>query len=141
MGYTTEFTGMLGFKADPTNKMLRKLINLFGVDSRRRNDAPKAEWLYNCFEITAGLDGIEWDGGEKFYGAVDAVNWMTKIMREEYPDFSFKGEMLAQGEDVEDLWRLVVDEKGIAKKIEVVLSGNTVVCPECGKSFIYNGEK
>ncbi len=127
MGYTTQFKGELKFKTDLTVPQLKELSKWMG------EDCPGASYIK--FEITKEMDGIKWDGSEKFYQAVEAVNWLTDHMREQWPDFAFTGELLAQGEEFEDRWRLSVDESGWASKVKMAIDETLVKCPHCRKQF------
>ena len=135
MGYTTTFSGVLSFKDEPTVAQLRALKSMYGVDSREDERAPDdAEWYYCDFQVTDELDGIEWDGGEKFYGTVECLNWMLRIMRAEWPDFGLVGEIHAQGGDVEDRWVLKIQD-GVAVRVENPRDGRKVRCPDCEAVF------
>jgi len=112
MGYSTKFEGELKVPKGFTMDMLKKLRKLLHTEY-----APDgALWNYMGFKLTEDLDAIKWSGDEKFYGAEDAVNWLTSEMREEFPDFKFSGRLLAQGDEVGDIWTLHVDEDGLATK-------------------------
>lgn len=136
MGYTTRFTGQLGFKTEPTATQLARLNEMFGEDCR---DHP--EWgttgLYHVdLELTKDFKGVMHDGSEKSYDMEKIVNVVTQQMRKEWPDFSFTGSLAAQGEDAEDRWQLYVGDDGIAEKRKTLIVGTRCVCPECGHNFI-----
>jgi hypothetical protein len=90
MGYTTRFTGALKFKSEITIPQLKELQKWFG------EECPGASYVQ--FELTKEMDGIQWDGGEKFYQVPECVNFLTKHMREQWPDFAFTGELQAAGD-------------------------------------------
>lgn len=70
-------------------------------------------------------DALEWDGGEKFY---DSVEWMQYLIDHFLKpgaiaplDFLLKnhvlnGEILAQGEDIDDRWKLIVQDNVVTTK-------------------------
>jgi hypothetical protein len=126
MGYTTKFKGTLKFKNPITVDQLKVLSPLLGE-----------EWPggYVQFELTKAMDGIKWDGSEKFYDAPATVDWLTEQMREQWPDFAFTGELQAQGEDIDDRWRLVVGEDGKARKVTLPPPGKKIECPHCRRKF------
>jgi len=136
MGYTTQFSGVLKFANDITVAQLKELKKFLGEDMR---DHPEWGDMGDChylqFEVSPEMDGLQWDGSEKFYGAVDAVNIITRNMKKQFPDFAFSGELLAQGENIADRWRLVV-ENGVARKEDNPIKGKVVNCPHCGEDFI-----
>ncbi len=143
MGYTTKFTGELKFTTELTASQLAHLTTILGED---RRDHPEYEiregeddFYYIQFELTDKFDGIQWDGGEKFYGATTAANVVIREMRKVMPDFGLSGQLLAQGQDAEDHWILRIDPNGIAKKVELKWTGDEVRCPECGHRFLTNG--
>lgn len=127
MGYTTEFSGELKFKNEITIPQLKELQKWFG------KECPSASYVQ--FELTEEMDGIKWDGGEKFYQVPECVNWLTEHMREQWPDFAFTGELKARGEEFDDRWRLVIDETGFASKQPVSIDGKKVKCPHCREEF------
>lgn len=50
------------------------------------------------FRITARRDGIEWNGGEKFYHPVGAVNFILANAHRKIPDFGLRGSIYAETE-------------------------------------------
>lgn len=150
MGYSTSFEGVLKFGRELTASQLAYLTTLLDKDGRGlmseedlvtyRNN--KEFWVWTDLKITDDFSGVEWNGAEKTYNLEGAVNFITRKMREKYPDFKLTGEMTAQGEDFDDIWRLVMED-GIAKRENVVLTGTKVECPACGYHFrveVNNGQ-
>lgn len=131
MGYTTRFTGELGFKDEPTRAQLAQLSSFFGKDIRHEVEGA----YYVQFELSPGFAGMRWDGSEKFYGAVEVVNYLTRKMREQWPNFSFVGQLAAQGEDPDDRWILKVKDDGTAVEVKTPPTGSKVKCPECDHEF------
>lgn len=135
MGYSTQFEGVLKFKSPPSVAELAALGNILGEDAR---DHP--EWkahrdvCYIDLEVTADGSGLKWTHAEKTYGLVEAVNLITRLMREQFPDFQLSGALLAQGESFGDVWQLNLDESGHATRTVMKLVGH-VKCPECGHKF------
>lgn len=70
---------------------------------------------------------------------VGVINMITTTMNKTYPDFCFNGKLLAQGEDIEDRWELIINDEGLAEKKEVAVTGDKIECPHCGEGFIYDG--
>ena len=139
MGYSTDFSGELRFVHEATVPQLALLNTILGEDCR---DHPewKAGGLYRVdLELTEDFTGIRWNGAEKTYGMVDIVNLILRLMKEKWPDFGFYGHMVAQGEDIEDRWTLVIDDAGKAGKEPVVVGGVSVACPHCKKTFRIEG--
>lgn len=140
MGYTTNFDGELKIGGDPSLSMIKELKKFLGEDMRDHPEwGDRGECYYIQYELTDEMDGIRWDGSEKFYGAVDAVNIITRNMRETFPDFAFTGELSAQGEDLSDRWRLVM-KNGVAERVDHPRTGKIVQCPDCGHEFELNEE-
>ncbi len=136
MGYTTTFTGKLEFTDAVKPKMLALIKSVEFADLRELDPTYEDDHdvSYLQFRITDDFSGIEWDGSEKWYGAVACVNWLIAFVRREFPKFSLKGQMCAQGEDAADRWILrMVD--GVATKVETPPTGRTVECPDCGATF------
>jgi len=136
MGYTTEFCGQLEFVGDVSVELLRAIKEYFGKDMRELDPAYAKTHGVNYIDLTLtdDLDGIKWDGSEKSYGMVEAVNWLIAKIRKDWPSFTLKGEMAAQGEDVDDRWILRI-VNGKAVKIDNPPKGKKVKCPECEHEF------
>lgn len=117
MGYSTDFTGELKFVNELTASQLFKIESFLGED---RQDHPEWEmasgFYYVDLELADRFTGLKWNGAEKTYGLVDAVNMIITNMRKEFPDFSLKGEMLGQGEEADDRWKLIIGDDGMAYK-------------------------
>ena len=131
MGYTTRFKGSLLFVTKPTVDQIAALSTMF-EDSWQRGVEGAPGYLQ--FKVTKKMDGIEWDGNEKFYESIACVNFVVDKMRETWPDFGLTGEMEAQGDDLDDHWYLRI-EKGVAVKVPIAPKGIKVKCPECRHSF------
>ena len=143
MGYQTDFDGVLKFKNEPSMqeiKKINKLMNFLDPDEHPeflRNPGDKLSYIQ--FELTDDIDGIKWDGSEKFYNAVEAVNFILLNMRAEFPDFGFTGELLARGESAKDVWKLaIVDGKAVRVDISV---GDSYECPHCREEFLLSEAK
>lgn len=137
MGYTTEFSGILEFDENvmvAEVRMVSEIINL----GRNGNHPDYSGYIQ--LKVNEELTGIEWDGTEKFYDSVEAVNFVIKKVRVNYPDFCLWGELLAQGEDSADRWIMRIGEDGLARKIALRPTGVHCMCPNCGYEFWQDGE-
>lgn len=118
MGYTTEFEGTLRFTSPLTAEQELHLGTILGEDYR---DHP--EWLkpegyvgYIQFEINKDKAGIEWAGSEKFYSAENAASVVIMNMQAKFPEFGLEGSLRAQGEEIGDVWDLVIiDNRGVKR--------------------------
>lgn len=140
MGYTTKFSGVLKFTAalnEEQNTFLRSMFSL-DSDSCMKDGwiCPHGEPAYIQLCLSPALDGIQWDYSEKFYNATEAVNFIIDNMRRIMPEFGLSGELLAQGEEVGDVWKLAIGEDGFAHHVEIPLSGQKIKCPHCHAEFI-----
>ncbi len=122
MGYSTYFTGVLKFKEPITEEQETLLKSISGIDCRDGNpfnvDCPNISYI--DFEITQGKLGIEHNGAEKSYDAAKQVNFIIDVMKTQYPDFALKGGLIAQGESVGDVWKLLIkDGKAVEEKIKI----------------------
>jgi hypothetical protein len=137
MGYNTDFEGTLEFTATPTPGMLAKLQTILGEDCREHPEwgAPELTWIN--LEINEEGTGLEWNGQETTYEMDGLVNVVIREMRKTYPDFGLTGTLRAQGEDIGDLWEVVIGEDGFAHRRETLLvtTGTTVECPHCKREF------
>jgi hypothetical protein len=137
MGYSTQFTGVLKFAAEPTREQLAELKKWLGVDVREKGFKGFGKDGFGChldLELTDDFGGVQWDGSEKTYYLDAAVNFVTDRMREKWPGFAFTGTLAAQGEDTDDRWKLVMKD-GRATRVDDPPTGRKVTCPECGKAF------
>jgi len=137
MGYSTELRGELKFKNELTASQLAKVKTFLGEDGREHPEWGKPDLDYIDLELLDDFTGLKWSGAEKTYGMVDGVNLIITEMKKAYPDFELEGKFLAQGENIEDRWELVI-ENGVAVKKELSLDGKKIECPHCGEVFIYN---
>lgn len=139
MGYNTDFEGELIFTCELTAPELAFLNGMLGEDIRDHPewDCPDANYI--GFELLKDFSGIRWDMGEKFYGTVECVNLIIREMRKRNTNFGLSGELVAQGEDIDDRWRLVIGEDGFAKKIKIPRAGRAIRCPSC-EAKIYPDE-
>lgn len=134
MGYNTRFRGTLKFTSEPTVPMIAKLNDLFGKDAREMGGGRDSGYI--DLVLAKDFSGIEWDSGtEKTYGLEKCVNLVISEMHKEYPQFGLTGSLLAQGEDMEDRWALVMED-GVAYKRKIAITGQRVQCPECNHKFI-----
>lgn len=142
MGYNTRFTGTLTFTCELSVPMLKRLNEFFGEDPC---DHP--EWGlgrdvgYIDLKLAPDYSGLQWDDGtEKTYGLEISVAMVVREMRKEWPQFGLRGSLLAQGEDVEDRWELVVNEvSGFTEKRKVPIPGTKITCPHCRRKFYHEG--
>lgn len=140
MGYSTDFEGELLFTRPLIGPELATVQKLFWMTKDEADHQSlkmsHGDISYVQFEFTKNLDGIKWDGSEKFYQAVEAVNFIIENARVTIPDFGLKGTLKAQGEEVDDRWLLQIGESGWAVSEKIVMKGRKVNCPECGTDFM-----
>jgi hypothetical protein len=139
MGYTTKFTGDLKFTKELTAKQLAHLKALCGEDVRDHaewGDAKKFTFYYIDFELNDDFSGIRWNGAEKSYDMVGQVDFVVSQMQAVCPGFGLRGEMIAQGEEYDDRWRLVMVNPQEASKHTIEVKGVKACCPECNHNFI-----
>ena len=133
MGYTTEFAG--GIEVRPymdfhTCEEIddfaaeRHCVNPMGDRTGDYEGYNKVapgcpglwcQWVTQRWEEEDGGDAIVWDGGEKFYNAAE---WMQYIIDRFLAPKGYKcnGEIEAQGEDPDDMWKLVVADNKVSVK-------------------------
>ena len=99
---------------------------------------PHGKPHYVQLGLTTDKTGIRWDGNEKFYDAVEAVNFVIDNARTRIPDFGLSGQFEAQGEEIGDHWFLTIGDDGFAKRAEAPKVGDNVICPSCGHKFLLN---
>jgi hypothetical protein len=142
MGYSTDFTGVLTFNKMLNASQIARLNKVLGEDVRNFDDHRAKFWGEANFdgyhidlEFTLEYDGIKWNGTEKTYGMIGAVNGIVNYMKHLFPDFGLEGTLHAQGERVKDSWKLVMVD-GVATRFENDVDVSQYVeCPECGHEF------
>lgn len=146
MGYTTTFFGK--FKIIPELKAsdLVYLQQFLGEDKRSHLEWPKNDYLEDlCYsidlELTKDLQYLQWDGSEKSYYMESQVNYIICVMRKKIVDFRLEGKLSAQGENITDVWELVINEDGWAVKNKLPIKGKVITCPYCEQEFILEENK
>jgi hypothetical protein len=135
MGYNTHFKGVLEFAEDLKASQLAKLKKILGEDCR---DHPewKTQDLYSIdLKLTEDFSGLVWDGSEKTYSMAGLINVVVTQMRPTCPTFGLKGELLAQGEDIDDRYWIAIGPDGYARREDIAPKGKKVTCPFCCQSF------
>ena len=140
MGYSTDFTGELKFTTDLTGKQLAKIKSFLGEDCRDHPEWNAKELTYIDLELTEDFSGIQWDGSEKTYELAEKINLIISQMKKDYPEFGLSGSLLAQGEDMNDRYSIVI-ENGFAKEKKIIITGKKVKCPHCDEEFIIETEE
>lgn len=74
MGYTTEFTGVVNLGRKLTMAEAKELLEI--ADGRRDSKTITGIDAYFQWVPTQTLDGIVWDGNEKFYSYVEQLKWL-----------------------------------------------------------------
>jgi len=139
MGYDTSFKGELKFTRGMAPHLLIDLKKFLGADCR---DHP--EWVqlghkdlslsYIDLELLDDYSGLRWNDAEKTHDMVKAINVIILNLRHWWSDFGLTGELIAQGEDPDDKWKIVI-ENGLACRKEIPVLGDTIVCPHCNKEI------
>lgn len=137
MGYSTQFAGELKFTAELNAEQRAKLEAMLGQDCREHPEWDDDQGLtYIDLQMNDDGDGLEWDGSEKTYELVEKVNLVIREMRKAMPEFGLTGSMLAQGEDVGDVWELVIGPSGFAERREFQLEGEPRLTAEHAKLLV-----
>lgn len=140
MGYSTEFSGELLFTTELKASELAELNKFLGEDCRQHPEWGNTSLSYIDLKLNKNFTGIEWDGSEKTYDLVDKVNLVIENIKKKFPEFGLTGELLAQGEEIGDVWRLVM-YKNVAYEKRIDLSHKKkVTCPHCAEEFFLENE-
>lgn len=135
MGYTTQFQGVVKIKPELTASQIKFIEGMFG-DMREWNpeEAKRLDFTWFDFTFNDTLDGLKWDGTEKFYDATEKMQYIIDRVVEKWPNIKFEGILQAQGEEFDDRWKLVV-KNNKATKVPVKIEGRVVECPNCNEKF------
>ncbi len=114
---------------------IAKLNNMFGEDCREHPEWNEPDLSYIDVEFNDDFSGIKHDGAEKTYFFDKIINLIIREMKNDFPDFMLEGELLCQGEDIDDRWLLkIIEGKAVVENI--IIDGEKVTCPHCGGHFI-----
>lgn len=134
MGYNTDFKGEFKFTKELTASQLSKISSFLGEDCRDHPEWNAPNMTYIDLELLEDFSGIKWDGSEKTYDMVDKINLIINNMKKTMPEFGLIGKMLAQGEDIDDRYEILIQD-GYAFEKKIQPSGSKIVCPHCEQSF------
>lgn len=134
MGYTTQFDGELKFTKLLSPEKLCQIDHLI-CNLREDHIVYKNKSFYFQLELSESKTGVVWDGGEKCYYMELAVEYFLKELKKIDPDLSLSGDFLAQGEEAQDRWYLVVEKDEVNIR-EVMRTGTIQKCPCCQHEFI-----
>ena len=134
MGYSTEFKGELKFIRELTSTELAAVKKMLWADCSDYPEWKHFKGHYIQFGFTDDFSGIKWDGSEKFYEAVGAVNTLIAEARKTISDFGLTVSLYAQGEDADDRWILTIKD-GLAIRIDTPPGGQKITCPHCESNF------
>ena len=137
MGYSTEFRGTIRIE-NMNLDIARKLKPFMGADKRdlRGHLSPKEQedlpFYHFDIELSDDMGGLKWNGSEKTYGMAEMLNFLADKLGFVFKDGDY---LLAQGEDFDDRYQLVVMNGKVAKAA-VAEIGKPIVCPHCESKFI-----
>ena len=134
MGYSTDFKGELKFTNELKASEISKVNSFLGEDCRDHPEWGEAKLFFVDLDLLPDFSGLKWSGAEKTYGMVEVVNMLMLNVQIDFPSFGLEGKLLAQGEDIDDRWELVI-ENGVAVKRDIPQTGQRVECPHCEGHF------
>jgi hypothetical protein len=131
---SAQFEGCLTFKEPITYEQVKLLETILEQDCRDHPVWGANDLTYIDFEFNEDRSGLQWNNAEKSYAMAEKANLIIKLMNAWGHPITLEGEMLAQGDDIGDVWRLVM-ENNVARDVDVIING-IVTCPECEHQFI-----
>lgn len=99
MGYTTEFTGVINLSRKLTMAEAKELLEI--ADDVTHAKSETGIDAYFQWVPTETLDGIVWDGNEKFYSYVECLGWLCEDWLKNR-DIEANGMFYWQGEETGD---------------------------------------
>jgi hypothetical protein len=121
MGYTTTFHG--SFKLDRELEPEHAAYIGCLIEGPEQEDAPDS---YCRWVPTKQRDGIEWDGGEKFYYYTEWLQWLIDHPLKRW-GYTLSGAVSWQGEEVGDTGTLsIVDGKAVAERFAPATSSERI---------------
>ncbi len=141
MGHTTQFKGELIFPAETTIGDIKVIEEMLERDVREHPEWKcQFDLRYIDLEFDEKRTALRWSGAEKTYYMEDMVTFIIqrvnsyRIGSNKRP-FTLLGNMLAQGEEVGDVWKLTVVD-GIGTKFPLVDDSDIIICPHCNEKFV-----
>lgn len=123
MGYTTKFIGSVELSRKLTFKEARFWMDFVENDSLFENDSKLRSYLQ--WVPSYNLDAIVWDGNEKFYNYVEALEWICRWLYS--IDIVANGTMFWRGESSDDIGLIKVQRNIVyVERIEVLVSGSKI---------------
>ena len=113
MGYTTKFTGCINLSRALTLKEAKELLEIAYLDRAEAREITGID-AYLQWVPTETLDGIVWDGNEKFYEYVPLLRWLCGWLKER--GIEANGELLWAGDETYDRGRIAVS----SNEVEVI---------------------
>lgn len=140
---TTEFKGELKFNKKITVEQLGLVKSFLAEDCRDHPEWEPASKGINYINLSFldDFSGIQWDGSEKTYAMEKLVNVIIINVQKKFPDFGLTGKLLAQGEEIDDRWELVIGKDGLAYRKNIHIEGTKIMCPHCEEYFHLECEK
>lgn len=144
MGYNTDYTGVIGFSRELKGSEITHLEPYLHSQYDRREDPNNTDnvgdfnWI--DLEFSGDFMGLEYNGSEKSRNMEGQLQFAINRLVEKAPDVMCNGEMLAQGEEHDDRYKIIVTNNKVTVK-KIVLKGKKVVCPNCNEEFILEEEK
>jgi hypothetical protein len=115
MGYTTIFKGKINIDPPLSDSLDASLENLYDEQWSGKDVYPGKPPHRSYCQWVVVEDGaaIEWDQGEKFY---DSEQWMRYLIEQFLKPAGHvcNGTILAQGEEVGDVWKLHVKDNVVS---------------------------
>ena len=113
MGYTTKFTGCIKLSRALTLKEAKELLEIADLDRAEAREITGTD-AYLQWVPTETLDGIVWDGNEKFYEYVPLLRWLCGWLKER--GIEANGELMWAGVETDDRGRIAVS----SNEVEVI---------------------
>ena len=113
MGYTTKFTGCINLSRALTLKEAKELLEIADLERAEVREITGTD-AYLQWVPTETLDGIVWDGNEKFYEYVPLLRWLCGWLKER--GIEANGELLWAGDETDDRGRIAVS----SNEVEVI---------------------
>lgn len=135
MGYNTIFKGEFKFVQELTASQLAKIKSFLGEDCRNHPEWNAPGLYYIDLVLLDDFSGLRWDDEtEKTYDMVDLLNLIIDQMRKDIPEFGLRGKFLAQGEDIDDRYEIIIKD-GRAVEHKSIIAGAKIMCPRCEEYF------
>ncbi len=141
MDCATTFRGVLEFTEDLTSRQYYTLVRIIGEDCRKYPEWEAPHLTHIDLKLKRhtykAYRGLQWDDNRtKTSKLVKKVNLLMRLMQKEHPTFGLSGNLLAQGDTIDDVWVLQMRHNVAVKRQFIPIEDEPTDTQEIGGFII-----